>query len=49
MDDFITPSAHPSYASGISEVPLLGDTIGDNFADGLTSSCEPRLTPWRSA
>ncbi|MFD8496538.1 AMP-binding protein [Amycolatopsis sp. NPDC059657] len=24
--------AVPSYASGISEVPLLGDTIGDNFA-----------------
>ena len=23
--------ALPSYASGISEVPLLGDTIGDNF------------------
>ncbi|NIH78316.1 AMP-binding protein [Amycolatopsis viridis] len=23
--------AVPSYASGISEVPLLGDTIGDNF------------------
>ncbi|OXM65066.1 AMP-binding protein [Amycolatopsis vastitatis] len=23
--------ARPSYASGISEVPLLGDTIGDNF------------------
>ncbi|MGV9363441.1 AMP-binding protein [Amycolatopsis sp. NPDC003731] len=23
--------AMPSYASGISEVPLLGDTIGDNF------------------
>lgn len=24
--------AVPSYTSGISEVPLLGDTIGDNFA-----------------
>ncbi|WP_206785234.1 AMP-binding protein [Amycolatopsis sp. MtRt-6] len=23
--------ALPSYASGVSEVPLLGDTIGDNF------------------
>ena len=23
--------AMPSYASGVSEVPLLGDTIGDNF------------------
>jgi hypothetical protein len=23
--------AVPSYSSGISEVPLLGDTIGDNF------------------
>jgi hypothetical protein len=23
--------AVPSYASGISDVPLLGDTIGDNF------------------
>ncbi|MGH3790079.1 MAG: AMP-binding protein, partial [Pseudonocardiaceae bacterium] len=21
----------PSYVSGVSEVPLLGDTIGDNF------------------
>ncbi|MFC4002133.1 AMP-binding protein [Prauserella oleivorans] len=25
------PSAVPSYASGISDVPLLGDTIGDNL------------------
>ena len=24
-------TAVPSYSSGISEVPLLGDTIGDNF------------------
>ena len=23
--------AVPSYSSGISEAPLLGDTIGDNF------------------
>jgi len=40
MDDFITPSAHPSYASGISEVPLLGDTIGDNF--DRTVAAEPQ-------
>ena len=25
-----TPAV-PSYASGVSDVPLLGDTIGDNF------------------
>ena len=25
------PPALPSYASGTSDVPLLGDTIGDNF------------------
>jgi fatty-acyl-CoA synthase len=25
------PPAVPSYASGTSDVPLLGDTIGDNF------------------
>lgn len=24
-------ASHPSYASGISEAPLLGDTIGDNL------------------
>jgi fatty-acyl-CoA synthase len=40
MHDFITPSAHPSYASGISEVPLLGDTIGDNF--DRTVAAEPQ-------
>ena len=27
----VTPAAQPSYASGVSDVPLLGDTIGDNF------------------
>ncbi|MQA04753.1 MAG: AMP-binding protein [Streptosporangiales bacterium] len=26
-----TAPARPSYSSGVSEVPLLGDTIGDNF------------------
>jgi fatty-acyl-CoA synthase len=31
MDDLITSPARPSYASGLSDVPLLGDTIGDNF------------------
>ena len=31
MDDFITPPGRPSYACGISDAPLLGDTIGDNF------------------
>lgn len=25
------PSVEPSYASGVSEVPLLGDTIGENL------------------
>ena len=25
------PPAVPSYASGISDVPLLGDTIGDGL------------------
>src|SRR5262245_28067381 len=25
------PPATPSYASGVSDVPLLGDTIGDNL------------------
>ena len=25
------PPAVPSYASGTSDVPLLGDTIGDNL------------------
>jgi fatty-acyl-CoA synthase len=27
----VTAPDVPSYASGVSEVPLLGDTIGDNF------------------
>jgi fatty-acyl-CoA synthase len=27
----VSAPALPSYASGISDVPLLGDTIGDNF------------------
>jgi fatty-acyl-CoA synthase len=31
LDDLITPPTRPSYDSGVSDVPLLGDTIGDNF------------------
>jgi fatty-acyl-CoA synthase len=40
MDDFIPSTARPSYASGVSDVPLLGDTIGDNF--DRTAAAEPR-------
>ena len=40
MDDFITPPARPSYASGVPDVPLLGDTIGDNF--DRTVAAEPQ-------
>jgi fatty-acyl-CoA synthase len=40
MHDFITPAARPSYASGISDEPLLGDTIGDNF--DRTVAAEPQ-------
>ena len=40
MDDFITQPGRPSYACGISDVPLLGDTIGDNF--DRTVAAEPR-------
>ena len=31
MDDFIISPTRPSYASGVADVSLLGDTIGDNF------------------
>jgi fatty-acyl-CoA synthase len=31
MHDFITPPGRPSYTCGSSDVPLLGDTIADNF------------------
>jgi fatty-acyl-CoA synthase len=31
----------PSYASGVSEIPLLGDTIGDNF-DHTVAHCGDR-------
>ena len=31
MDDFTIAPTRPSYASGLADVPLLGDTIGDNF------------------
>jgi non-ribosomal peptide synthetase component F len=31
MDDFTISPTRPSYASGRTDVPLLGDTIGDNF------------------
>jgi fatty-acyl-CoA synthase len=35
-----TSPARPSYASGVSDVPLLGDTIGDNF--DRTVAAEPQ-------
>jgi len=31
MDDFTISPTRPSYACGLADVPLLGDTIGDNF------------------
>jgi len=31
MDDFIISPTRSSYACGSADVPLLGDTIGDNF------------------
>jgi fatty-acyl-CoA synthase len=33
--------AYPSYSSGVSETPLLGDTIGDNF-DRTVARCGDR-------
>src|SRR6516165_6275982 len=40
MDDFIISPTRPSYASGVPDVPLLGDTIGDNF--DRTVAAEPQ-------
>jgi fatty-acyl-CoA synthase len=37
--------AVPSYASGISDLPLLGDTIGDNLDRTAGISFSPRCAP----
>jgi fatty-acyl-CoA synthase len=40
MDDFTISPTRPSYACGLADVPLLGDTIGDNF--DRTVAAQPR-------
>ena len=40
MDDFTISPTRPSYACGLADVPLLGDTIGDHFDQ--TVAAQPR-------